>query len=48
MNFYLILTDIGYKPNFDEIKASPMADRVHYIDHRSDIPSLMTMANLRL
>jgi len=47
-NFHLILAGSGYEPYFDEIKASPMADRIHYIGHRTDIPSLMTMADFQV
>jgi glycosyltransferase involved in cell wall biosynthesis len=47
-NFHLILAGSGYEPHFDEIKASPMADRIHYIGHRTDIPSLMTMADFQV
>ena len=47
-NFHLILAGSGYEPHFDEMKASPMADRIHYIGHRSDIPSLMTMADFQV
>ena len=47
-NFHLILAGSGYEPHFDEIKASPIADRIHYIGHRTDIPSLMTMADFQV
>ena len=47
-NFHLILASSGYEPHFDEIKASPMADKIHLIGHRSDIPSLMTMADFQV
>jgi len=47
-NFHLILAGSGFEAHFDEIKASPMADRIHYIGHRTDIPSLMTMADLQV
>jgi glycosyltransferase involved in cell wall biosynthesis len=47
-NFHLILAGSGYEPHFDEIKASPMANRIHYIGHRTDIPSLMTMADFQV
>lgn len=47
-NFHLILAGSGYEPHFDQIKASPMADRIHYIGHRTDIPSLMTMADFQV
>lgn len=47
-NFHLILAGSGYEPHFNEIKASPIADRIHYIGHRTDIPSLMTMADFQV
>jgi len=47
-NFHLILAGSGYEPHFDEIKNSPMTDRIHYIGHRTDIPSLMTMADFQV
>jgi len=47
-NFHLILAGSGYEPHFDKIKASPMTDRIHYIGHRTDIPSLMTMADFQV
>lgn len=47
-HFHLILAGSGYEPHFEEIKASPMADRIHYIGHRTDIPSLMAMADFQV
>jgi len=47
-NFHLILAGSGFEAHFDEIKASPMADRIHYIGHRTDVPSLMTMADFQV
>jgi glycosyltransferase involved in cell wall biosynthesis len=47
-HFHLLLAGSGYEPHFDEIKASPMADRIHLIGHRSDIPALMTMADFQV
>lgn len=47
-NFHLILAGSGFEPHFDEIKASPMANRIHFIGHRTDIPSLMTMADFQV
>ncbi|GLS92617.1 WbnK-like family glycosyltransferase [Psychromonas marina] len=47
-NFHLILAGSGFEPHFEEIKASPMANRIHYIGHRTDIPSLMTMADFQV
>ena len=47
-NFHLILAGHGYEAHFDEMKNSPMADRIHYVGHRTDIPSLMTMADFQV
>ncbi|WP_028869036.1 glycosyltransferase family 4 protein [Psychromonas arctica] len=47
-DFHLILAGSGFEPYFDEIKASPMSERIHYIGHRTDIPSLMTMADFQV
>ncbi|MCE2572626.1 glycosyltransferase family 4 protein [Motilimonas eburnea] len=47
-NFHLILAGSGFEPYFDAMKASPMADRIHYIGHRSDVPSLMAMADFQV
>ncbi len=47
-NFHLILAGSGFEPYFDAIKASPMAERIHYIGHRSDVPSLMAMADFQV
>lgn len=47
-NFHLILAGSGYEPHFDEIEKSPMADRIHYVGHRTDIPSIMTMADFQV
>ncbi|MGF1874224.1 glycosyltransferase family 4 protein [Photobacterium frigidiphilum] len=47
-NFHLILAGHGFEPHFDEIKASPIADRIHYIGHRKDVPSLMAMADFQV
>lgn len=47
-NFHLILAGSGFEAHFDEIKASPMLNRIHYIGHRTDIPSLMTMADFQV
>ena len=47
-NFHLIQAGHGYEPHFNEIKMSPMADRIHYVGHRTDIPSLMTMADFQV
>jgi glycosyltransferase involved in cell wall biosynthesis len=47
-NFHLILAGSGYEPHFDEIKSSPMSERIHFIGHRTDVPSLMTMADFQV
>lgn len=47
-NFHLLLAGHGFEPHFDEIKDSPMSDRIHYIGHRSDVPSLMCMADIQI
>jgi len=45
---HLILAGSGYEPYFNEMKASPMADRIHYVGHRTDIPSVMAMADFQV
>lgn len=47
-NFHLILCGHGFEPHFEEMKSSPMSDRIHYIGHRSDVPSLMCMADMQV
>lgn len=47
-NFHLILAGSGFEPHFQEMKDSPMSDRIHYIGHRTDIPSLMCMADFQI
>jgi len=47
-NFHLLLAGKGYSVYADQIKASPMSDRIHIIGQRSDIPSVMAMADLQL
>jgi len=47
-DFHLILAGSGYEAYADEIKASPMAERIHIIGQRSDIPSLMAMADFQV
>ncbi|RJG49542.1 glycosyltransferase family 4 protein [Motilimonas pumila] len=47
-NFHLILAGSGFEPYFEAMKASPMAERIHYIGHRSDVPSLMAMADFQV
>jgi len=47
-HFHLILAGSGYEAHFEEMKSSPMAERIHYIGHRTDVPSLMTMADFQV
>lgn len=47
-NFHLILAGSGFEPHFQEMKESPISDRIHYIGHRTDIPSLMCMADFQV
>ncbi|WP_332396168.1 glycosyltransferase family 4 protein [Vibrio metschnikovii] len=47
-NFHLVLAGSGYEPHFEEMKLSPMADRIHYIGHRTDVPSIMCMADFQI
>ncbi|MBY5947153.1 glycosyltransferase family 4 protein [Photobacterium rosenbergii] len=47
-NFHLVLAGHGFEPHFQEMKDSPMADRIHYIGHRKDVPSLMAMADIQV
>lgn len=47
-NFHLVLAGSGFEPHFDEMKRSKMSDRIHYIGHRNDIPSLMAMADFQV
>ncbi|MEJ6121847.1 glycosyltransferase family 4 protein [Vibrio sp. 2-Bac 85] len=48
INFHLILAGHGYEPHFDEMKQSPISENIHYIGHRSDVPSLMAMADFQV
>ncbi|MGF1680929.1 glycosyltransferase family 4 protein [Photobacterium minamisatsumaniensis] len=47
-NFHLLLIGSGFEPHFDEIKNSPMADRIHFVGHRKDVPSIMAMADFQV
>ncbi|WP_297475173.1 glycosyltransferase family 4 protein [uncultured Photobacterium sp.] len=47
-NFHLLLIGSGFEPHFDEIKQSPMAERIHIIGHRQDVPSIMAMADFQV
>ncbi|ENP8455393.1 glycosyltransferase family 4 protein [Photobacterium damselae] len=47
-NFHLLLVGSGFEPHFDEIKQSPMAERIHLIGHRQDVPSIMAMADFQV
>ncbi|WP_163923148.1 glycosyltransferase family 4 protein [Photobacterium sp. Alg240-V54] len=47
-NFHLLLIGSGFEPHFDEIKQSPMAERIHLIGHRQDVPAIMAMADFQV
>ncbi|GAL05777.1 poly(glycerol-phosphate) alpha-glucosyltransferase [Photobacterium aphoticum] len=47
-NFHLLLVGSGFEPHFEEIKQSPMADRIHLVGHRQDVPSIMAMADFQV
>ena len=47
-HFHLLLIGSGFEPHFDEIKQSPMAERIHIIGHRQDVPSIMAMADFQV
>ncbi|MGF1724515.1 glycosyltransferase family 4 protein [Photobacterium nomapromontoriensis] len=47
-NFHLLLVGSGFEPHVEEIKQSPMADRIHLIGHRKDVPSIMAMADFQV
>ncbi|PSW11832.1 glycosyl transferase family 1 [Photobacterium rosenbergii] len=47
-NFHLLLVGSGFEPHIEEIKQSPMADRIHLIGHRKDVPSIMAMADFQV
>lgn len=47
-NVHLVLAGHGFDAHFDEMKASPMAERIHFIGHRSDVPNLMCMADIQI
>lgn len=47
-NFHLLLVGSGFEPHFDEIKQSPMSDRIHLVGHRKDVPSIMAMADFQI
>ena len=47
-NFHLLLVGSGFEPHVEEIKQSPMADRIHLVGHRKDVPSIMTMADFQV
>jgi L-malate glycosyltransferase len=46
--FHLILAGKGYQTYQKEIDASPLKERIHVIGQRSDVPSLMAMADLQV
>ena len=47
-NFNLVLAGKGYEAYQEEIQASPMADRIHVVGQRDDVPSIMAMADLQI
>lgn len=47
-DFHLLLVGSGFEPHFEEMKNSPMSDRIHYIGHRQDVPSIMRMADVQV
>lgn len=47
-HFHLLFIGSGFEPHFDEIKQSPMAERIHIIGHRQDVPSIMAMADFQV
>ncbi|MDX1302645.1 glycosyltransferase family 4 protein [Photobacterium sp.] len=47
-NFHLLLVGSGFEPHLEEIAQSPMADRIHLVGHRKDVPSIMTMADFQV
>ncbi len=47
-NFHLVLAGSGFEPHFQEIEESPIRDRIHFIGHRTDVPSLMCMADFQI
>lgn len=47
-NFHLVLVGHGFEPHYEEMKVSPMSDRIHFIGHRKDVPSLMAMADIQV
>lgn len=47
-NFHLLLVGSGFEPHVTDIQASPMAERIHLLGHRSDVPSIMAMADFQV
>ena len=47
-NFHLLLVGSGYEPHLEEIRNSPMAERIHVVGHRKDVPSIMAMADFQI
>ena len=47
-DFHLLLVGSGFEPHVEEIKVSPMADRIHLVGHRLDVPSIMAMADFQV
>lgn len=47
-DFHLLLVGSGYEPHLEEITNSPMAERIHLVGHRKDVPSIMAMADFQI
>ncbi|KAB0460994.1 glycosyl transferase family 1 [Vibrio kanaloae] len=47
-DFHLLLIGSGYEPYFEMAKESPMSERIHFIGHRKDVPSIMAMADFQI
>ncbi|MGF1699873.1 glycosyltransferase family 4 protein [Photobacterium makurazakiensis] len=47
-NFHLLLVGSGFEPHLEEIKQSPMSERIHLVGHRKDVPSIMAMADFQV
>ncbi|MEZ9703975.1 glycosyltransferase family 4 protein [Vibrio breoganii] len=47
-NVHIVFAGSGFEPYFEQIRQSKMSERIHYIGHRKDIPSLMAMADIQV
>ena len=47
-NFHLLLVGSGFEPYLVDINTHPMADRIHMLGHRNDVPSVMAMADFQV